>query len=239
MVFVRYISLDDALRKNATICIQRQLVSEFKRTHPGSDEMISPKNFSDTLSMLDALNGKENIKECDAVVTSFNAFQHATKLSPKVCDNNVIITFETVLSVSVVIPISPALRHIGSELGDIINRMISTGWFEAIGRENYGEDLVEVTCAKQAQLAQKTTQVDFPKIMFPAIFSILFDVIALYLFFRFKKKSSNENNETEYDSNRVDIRDSATTTTIRRRSLRGNGSYTEIEDAYGPTSNKH
>lgn len=195
---VKFKNLDDVINSNSIICTYTYLEEQFLDEHPGATDLMSSATFFTSTDLLNALRNST----CDVAVISNEAFQSATRINEKYCDELVILLDQILLEVEVFLPIGPRLGSLGDEFLTTFDYYVEQGWFTDAWdevSENYekceDKDIINDNIAIKAN-----------QILFPTFICFIFICAGLRMTFRGRKISqlSKETNENTSNSQKSD-----------------------------------
>ena len=118
-------------------------------------------------------------KTCDVVLTAKHAYQHAASMNNHFCKFIMITYGEPILSLNVVIPISPTLNSLGNELLNEFDKYIEI----IMEYVYYNGAPNDPTCEFFEYKESDTVSIDYSPLILPACISIVSSMIGLYIYY--------------------------------------------------------
>jgi len=195
---VKFKNLDDVINSNRIICTFAYLEERFLDEHPGAADLMSSAKFFTSTDLLDALRNST----CDVAVISNEAFQSATRINEKYCDELVILLDQILLEVEVFLPIGPSLGSLGDEFLTTFDYYVEQGWFTDAWdevSENYEK-------CDEKDIINDNIAIKANQILFPTFICFMFICAGLRMTFRGRKTNqlSKETNENTLCSQKSD-----------------------------------
>lgn len=181
------------MSKNAKLCALSYLRNELIGAYTGLTSLLDSNYFSS-----ERVWAAFNSDQCDAVIISDIDYNRLSSKDTGTCGSYAILLETVVLSVNIVLPISPKLGILGDEFLLRLNRFIDREVFKKPIDDFLYEGRSTSPCGSYV-IAEPRTIVPMYNIITPALISVVFCIVALW---KFRRDRIQKRNEFIYNRNR-------------------------------------
>eukprot|EP00815_Leptocylindrus_aporus_P000179 CAMPEP_0116064314 /NCGR_PEP_ID=MMETSP0322-20121206/9018_1 /TAXON_ID=163516 /ORGANISM="Leptocylindrus danicus var. apora, Strain B651" /LENGTH=1002 /DNA_ID=CAMNT_0003550263 /DNA_START=193 /DNA_END=3202 /DNA_ORIENTATION=+ len=175
----KYVSLEDVISKNATICLHKRIESSFTKHHAQASDLVK-STFYTTDQLLDEID-----ESCDVALVSIDSFK-------KVCAERKLngvkmLKDEIIMSLDNILPVRELLDDWATAFLAELDKMILSGEYNDLHRYYLDREDLSNDCFDSAE--SELVQLGYVHLAAPLVLTSILTTVGLFVFLSDRKKS--------------------------------------------------